>query len=129
MSQEGHERVAALPDAMSDDLAVSEAFSGSERTIVDAAAVVIRVPRTARDLVRRRIRVHLGNAQLDRRSGRSAQSQTSLRTLGDLARRSPRLAPRIPVFLAVAAIAKLGARRRLRRGDLSWQRDESSRAQ
>lgn len=127
MSREAHDRVVALPDAMSDDLAISEAFAPVERAVVEQASVVIRVPRTVRDLLRRRIRVHQGNAELDGRSGRSVQSQTSVRTLAVLARRQPRLVPGIVVFLAVAVAGKLGARRRIRRGDVSWQRDVSSR--
>ena len=127
MTESAHQRVAALPDAMSDDLAISEAFTDAERAIVPGAQVVIHVPRTARDLLRRRIRVHVGNAELDRRSGRSAASQTSPRALLGIVRHEPRLAVCLPVFVGVAITAKLIARRRIARGDVTWERDESTR--
>ena len=52
LSRQGHQRIQALPPAMSDDLAISEAFAESERRIVETASVVIRPPRTLRDLLR-----------------------------------------------------------------------------
>ena len=65
VSAEGYERLRRLPQVMSDDLAMSEAFSATERHVVTDAVVVIRAPRTVRDLVRRRVRVVTGNAQVD----------------------------------------------------------------
>jgi hypothetical protein len=128
VSEAGHRRIAALPPAMSDDLAVSEAFAPPERTVVAGAGVVVRPPATMRDLLRRRVRVHTGNAELDRRAGRAESSRTSIGDLLRLARAHPRLAPRLPVFLAVTVVAKIGARRRIRAGDYTtWLRDESSR--
>jgi hypothetical protein len=128
VSAAGHDRIRRLTPVMSDDLAISEAFAESERLIVREAVVGIRPPKTMRDLLRRRIRVATGTAQLDHAAMRSAQAKTSLSTLAQLARRQPRLAARIPVFLAVGLAAKLGAQRRVRAGDyMTWLRDESSR--
>jgi hypothetical protein len=46
-----------------------------------------------------------------------------------MVRREPRLAPRMPVFLAAALIARRRARAAVSSGDFStWLRDESSRA-
>ncbi|MDQ2838624.1 MAG: glycosyltransferase [Actinomycetota bacterium] len=128
LSEQGHQRVQELPPAMSDDLAISEAFSPAERRIVESASVVIRPPRTVRDLLRRRIRVNTGNAQLDQRAGRGAEAKTGLGDLLAMVRRRPANLPGVLVFLSVAVASRLAARRRIRRGDYdSWLRDESSR--
>jgi len=127
LSEQGHQRVRQLPPAMSDDLAISEAFRPDERRVVESASVVIRPPRTLRDLVRRRIRVVTGNTELDERGGRSEAARTSPAVLVGLVRQRPANLPGVLVFLTVAVLAKLGARRRARTGDRSWLRDESSR--
>jgi hypothetical protein len=125
LSESGHERLRSLPKVMSDDLAMTAAFTGSEFTVVPDASVVIRPPCTLRDLMRRRTRVNTGNAQLIR----SAELRTSPRALLGLARAEPRLVPKIAVFASLALAARLAAQRRVRRGDFStWLRDESSRA-
>jgi GT2 family glycosyltransferase len=128
VSAAGHERTRGLPSVMSDDLAMSEAFTPSERDVVDEAVVMIRPPRTLRDLVRRRIRVATGNTQLDQFGGRSEAAKTSWADLLRMVRSEPRVAAGVPVFVGVAVAAKLGSRRRVRSGDFStWLRDDSSR--
>jgi glycosyltransferase involved in cell wall biosynthesis len=127
LSEQGHQRVRELPPAMSDDLAISESFGPGERRVVESASVVIRPPRTLRDLLRRRIRVVTGNTELDERGGRSEAARTSPAVLAGLVRERPANLPGVLVFLTVTVLAKLGARRRARAGDRSWLRDESSR--
>ncbi|MGI8666442.1 MAG: glycosyltransferase [Jatrophihabitans sp.] len=128
LSGPGYERIRQLPPAMSDDLAISEAFSVDERRVLDSASVLIRPPRTLRDLMRRRIRVNTGNAQLDQHAPRSAEARTSPAELAAMVRRNPANLPGVLVFLAVAVASRLAARRRIRRGDYdTWLRDESSR--
>jgi hypothetical protein len=128
LSKPAQDRVAALPSVLSDDLAVSDAFSDAERLVVETATVTVWPPRTLGDLVRRRIRVVTGNAQAQQVGVRRADSATSGSTLWRLARQRPTLVPRIAVFLAVTLIARLRARRARRAGDFTtWQRDESSR--
>lgn len=129
LSEEGQRRVDALPRVMSDDLAVSEAFAPHERLVVAGALVVVRAPRRLGDLVRRRARVATGVSQADQLGVRRPGSATSVRVLARLALRQPRLAPGVPVFLAVGVVARLRSRRAVRAGDYStWLRDESSRA-
>jgi glycosyltransferase involved in cell wall biosynthesis len=124
----GHARVAALPQLMSDDLAISEAFAPVERVVVTTAKVVVHPPRNLRDLVRRRVRVNTGNAQLDDAVGRSSEAKTSIQVLTRLARTGPGMAVNVVVFASVAVLAKLAARRRIRSGDYTtWSRDQSSR--
>ena len=129
LSAVGWEQVRALPPAMSDDLVISEAFAAHERQVVPGTRVVIRPPRTVRDLIRRRTRVATGNAQADATGRRSADATTSLGGLARLVVAEPRLALRLPVFLSIAAWARLAACRPVRSGDFqTWPRDESSRA-
>ena len=128
LSRAGQERVARLPQVMSDDLAVSEAFEPDERRIVDSARVLIRVPSTARDLVRRRVRVATGNLQADQLRLRRPGSATSPRTLAAIALKDPRMLICVPVFIATGLVARRQAWRAVRRGDYTtWLRDESSR--
>ena len=128
VSSLGFERIVALPPVLSDDLAMSEAFTAAERVVVDDAAVDIRLPRTARDLIRRRVRVATGTIELDRSQLRGADARTSVGTLVALVRARPALLPRVVVFMAITVVARVGARRRARAGDFTtWLRDESSR--
>lgn len=128
LSESGARRVRALPLGMNDDLAVSVAFESSERVVVESASVVVHPPRTLRDLVRRRARVVTGNVQADRSSLRGPGTRTRARTLGEVARRHPRLAGKVMVFLAVGLIASARASRAVKAGDFAtWERDESSR--
>lgn len=128
VSADGYERLRRLPQVMSDDLAMSEAFSARERRVVNDAVVVIRAPRTVRDLVRRRVRVVTGNAQADDQGLRHHESRTSARGLLEMASRSPRVALRLPVFLSITLLARVLSRRAVRARDFTtWQRDDSSR--
>ncbi|MBI4899195.1 MAG: glycosyltransferase [Actinobacteria bacterium] len=128
LAPQAHERVRALPLVLSDDLAISEAFSPEERRVVPGALAVIEAPRTVRDLVRRRIRIATGNTQLDQLGMRSAVTRTSVKDLLRIAAGSPALALKVVAFVAITGSGRLLARRRIRRGDYTtWSRDQSSR--
>jgi len=128
MSPAAHARVRRLPPVMSDDLAASEAFGPGERVVVTDATVSIQCPRTFPDLLRRRIRVATGNRQLDDLALRTNEARTSGRTLVAIAVARPGIVPAVGVFAMVSFLARLGAARRVRRGDYTtWLRDESSR--
>jgi glycosyltransferase involved in cell wall biosynthesis len=128
LSGQGHARIRSLPQVMSDDLLVSEAFDENERRVVPGTKVTIWPPRTLSDLLRRRIRVVTGNAEMDARNLRKAGSKTSSRSLLVMASSSRRQLPKVIVFALVGIVAKVGASLRIRRGDFeTWMRDESSR--
>ena len=128
MSPEGHLRVRQLPFVMSDDLAISEAFTPFERRVIPDTVSTIEAPRTLRDLIRRRVRVATGNSQLEQLGMRSDAARTSASDLLRIASQSPTLPLKVAVFSAVAVAARLAAWRRVRAGDFStWLRDESSR--
>lgn len=128
VSEQGYERLRAVPDARSDDLAVHLAFAETERRVVEQAEAVIRPPRTRADLFRRRVRALQGSRELqgDGASGAS-RAGTSWGDLGAIVRRRPTTAVALPVFLAygVAARAKVKWGRYDR---TAWLRDESSRS-
>jgi glycosyltransferase involved in cell wall biosynthesis len=129
LSKEGHTRVFALPEVMGDDLVISEAFDADECRVVDEAEVRVLPPRTVRDLLRRRARVATGNTQATTAGLRRPESVTRPSVLLRLALGRPGLAMRLPVFLAVAVVARVHSRSAVRSGDFStWLRDESSRA-
>ena len=124
LSGQGHKRIRSLPRVMSDDLLMSEAFVPAERRIIPGAKVTIRLPKTLRDLMRRRIRVVTGNSEMDSGGLRTRAAKTSFRSLSGIARSFPSQLPRVSlVFAMVSVVAKLGASSRIRRGDFeTWLR-------
>ena len=126
----GHERIAAMPRAMSDDLAASVAFRPFERRVVGEAYAVIHTPRTSADLVRRRVRSITGTVQLEqRRSTAVAEARTGRADVLGVVRANPLLMPHMLVFLAFTLEIRRRAARTVRAGDFTtWLRDESSRA-
>jgi glycosyltransferase involved in cell wall biosynthesis len=129
VSAAGHRRIRALPPAMADDLAVHMAFQPDERRIVPDATVMVRPPRTARDLLRRRIRALQGVRQLQdgEPAAGGSHGTTSPRDLVGLLRERPGTAPALAVFLGFAILARLALRLRPGLNDGTWLRDESSR--
>jgi hypothetical protein len=129
VSQAGHQRMASLPRLLSDDLAAALVFGPDERVIVSGTRVVIYPPRTLGDLLRRRVRVATGVSQIERdQSVPDSTARTRPTDLLAIVKGDPRMAPRVAVFAAVAAAARLRAARATRRGDYAtWHRDESSR--
>ncbi|HEY7147399.1 MAG TPA: glycosyltransferase family 2 protein [Streptosporangiaceae bacterium] len=125
----GQQRIASLPPLLGDDLAVALSFTPAESRIVPDARVVVHTPHTLADLLRRRVRAATGIVQMER--AEQAPASTARTRLPDLAAitwREPAMAPRVALFLAVAALARLRARRLVASGDYStWLRDESSR--
>ncbi|MBD5831678.1 hypothetical protein AWH69_01585 [Janibacter melonis] len=126
LGPEGMRRFRAMEAMLSDDLALSEAFTEDERRVV-SAEVVVRVPRTTGDLLRRRTRVVEGNAEADERGLRGDAARTSPADLVRIARADLHRVPDVAVFVAVTLAARLLARRRARTGHDHWLRDESSR--
>nr|WP_205861420.1 glycosyltransferase [Planosporangium flavigriseum] len=129
VSEAGHRRLAALPQVMNDDLAASVAFGPHERRIVRQARVVVHPPRTATDLMRRRVRALTGIAQLENTMDGIGGARTTRADLLRILRAEPAMAPRLAVFLGVTAVARWKARRPIRSRDYTtWLRDDSSRA-
>lgn len=129
LSEEGHARIAGLPELMGDDLAASLSFAPEEREVVDGARVIVYPPRTLGDLLRLRVRSLTASTQAAMRT-RLPGSRTSKADLVELLRAAPlRNGPKLAWFVTVSAIAQSRARRTVKAGDFTtWLRDESSRA-
>ncbi|WP_123440901.1 glycosyltransferase family 2 protein [Streptomyces sp. PanSC9] len=129
VSKAGHDRIAALPPLMADDLAASLAFTSGERLVVREAGVVVHPPRTWPDLIRRRVRAAVSTAQVERhQSPEQGSARTSKADLADLLRAEPRLLAGVVVFVAAAVVARRKAEKVIRAEDFgTWLRDESSR--
>jgi hypothetical protein len=76
-----------------------------------------------------RARTVTGLAQLERTEhAPESTARTSMSDLAAIIRTEPRMAPRVALFLFMAALARLKAHRAVASGDYStWLRDESSR--
>lgn len=119
-----HPRLHRLPAVIADDLAASVAFTAGERVVVAGARVVIRTPRTAADLMRRRVRSAMGVDQLVEVDEAGGSARTRVADLVAMARADPALTPKLAVFAAIAVVARTWAHRADR---TSWHRDDSSR--
>lgn len=129
VSEAGYERISSLPTMLADDLAASLAFSLDERVIVPGARVVVYPPRTFADLMRIRVRAAMGVNQIEQTDGApSSTARTQPAEIASIAYHQPLLAPRVALFLMVAALARLRARRMAAQGGYStWLRDDSIR--
>jgi hypothetical protein len=127
LSERGCQRMRALPDARSDDLAVHLAFSTAERRVVSGAVAVIRPPRTSMDLFRRRIRALQGSRELQGAAAATSRGGTSWADLRAAVADHPAALAALPVFLGYGIAARLAVKwGRFDRA--AWLRDESSRS-
>lgn len=129
VSEEGHRRIAELPPLLADDLAASLAFTPDERRVVQGATVTCYPPRNLAGLLRQRIRAVTGVAQVERTEhAPSSTARTKPADLLSIFRHGPSTAPKLALFMIVAIIARLGARRAIASEDYTtWLRDDSSR--
>jgi hypothetical protein len=129
VSESGYKRIADLPPLLGDDLAASLAFEADERMIVPDAHVTVHPPRTLRNLLRVRARAAMSVNEIEQTDGApSASARTRPADLYVLTRRNPLLAPKVALFLFVAAFARSTARRMTEQGGhTKWLRDNSSR--
>lgn len=132
LSQEGCERLHALPPLLGDDLAASLLFEPEQRRVVAEASVVVHPPRTLGALLKIRSRALVSTLQAaddPRLAPASGSARTSLSDLLAIARAAPvRNTPKVAWFLAVTVATKVLARRAVRAGDYrTWQRDDTSR--
>lgn len=129
LSEEGRRRFSAFPDAIADDLFLQSRFQEAERRIVTSVNFDARAPRRLGDLLGVLVRVRLGNAQLAASGLVDVRySRHGARDLLAVVRADATLLPSAVAYAAVTAAAASLARYRMRLGDASWTRDESSRA-
>jgi hypothetical protein len=130
VSKAGYTRLAARPQVLADDLAASLEFSSGERMIVPTAHVIVHPPRTFADLLRIRTRAAMGTNQLEGTQGApDSTARTRNTDLMAIVRQDVRLTPKVGLFLMVALLARMIARRAAAMTSHSgWLRDESSRS-
>jgi glycosyltransferase involved in cell wall biosynthesis len=128
LNESGHARVAPFPDVISDDGFVHRSFAPGERVVAADASSVVRPTTTFRASLRRRVRVRQGNRQLDALGLPLTEGRLRLGSLVGLLR-----ARRVSYVGAAWYLALLAADRlqvtwqRLRRAEVSWGTDVSSR--
>jgi hypothetical protein len=128
VSQEGYARLRELPEVMGDDLAASLAFAPAERCVVEQTRVTVHPPRTLRNLLRIRERALVSTQQLARAGLFPEEGSAARTTRADLLAVARSAPAKVAWFVAVTALVRLRARRRLKAGDYrTWQRDDSSR--
>jgi hypothetical protein len=100
LGEAGHARTFPIPDIVSDDEWVHRSFSEDERQVVAGAKCVIRPPTRLREHIRRRVRIRVGNRQLDS-LGKPARSHLRASSLGKLLARHEVTASAAACYLAV----------------------------
>ncbi|MFQ4147839.1 WecB/TagA/CpsF family glycosyltransferase [Arthrobacter sp. LAPM80] len=122
VSATGHSRFPTFPDTTADDAYVDSLFDPTEKSILATTPMVVRTPRSTRELHSTLRRIYRGNQDLPTAVGMSSglvnlvASITSPRELVDAA-----------IYASVALIGKLRRGKSLTaNGD--WDRDESSRS-
>jgi glycosyltransferase involved in cell wall biosynthesis len=130
VSMKGRERFGRFPNIIADDLFVRNVFARAERRVISTEPTVVEAPRTLRALLRRRIRVCLGNSQLSTHAeyrslpGNVEPSSPWWRAV--LA--NPALIPASFVYASVNSLARIAAYRNRSGGrPVEWARDDSTR--
>nr|WP_307454617.1 glycosyltransferase [Microbacterium sp. SORGH_AS_0344] len=121
VNEAGRARWDAFPDVVADDRFVQLRFQPDERMTLADESFTVHAPRDMRTLVRRGVRIELGNRQLP--DGARERNRRGL--LGRVAR-SPRLWPAFPFYVWGYILPKLIARRRPD-GPVAWDRDATLR--
>jgi glycosyltransferase involved in cell wall biosynthesis len=127
LDEAGHARVFPMPDIVSDDEWVHRSFASHERAVVSAAQSVVRPAKTVSAHLRRRIRVRLGNRQLEELGKPAAQGRLRSGTLVALVRRREVGVVDAICYLAVLSIDRVMTRRQHSKG-VAWSTDTTSRA-
>jgi Glycosyl transferase family 2 len=125
LSWETRQLFGAFPDVLGDDLFAARVIPKGRAEVVNAPPVVVRPPRDSRSLVHVLARNVRGNRQLGVLFPESAPLTTK-QTVVSLARsiRGPRTLADATVYAAFVTSGRVLAHR----GDVRWERDNSSRA-
>jgi glycosyltransferase involved in cell wall biosynthesis len=129
LSAVGRARFQEFPSLTADDGFVRVQFQSEERETVSSAQSTVFPPRGVKHLIATKTRSHYGSFELaklypERWSHRGERNLESLIRLF----KNPLLWSRLAVYCFVTVVAKYRARRRLREGVVSWERDQTSRA-
>lgn len=123
MSAEGRARFDRFPDVIADDLFAHNLFGRDERQTPATDPAVVEAPRSLQSLLRRRIRVYVGNMQVAGNPALAGLPGAHDRGTAwwRVVLAPPALAPAAVPYVAVNGLAKLRARRLTRRaGPVAW---------
>jgi glycosyltransferase involved in cell wall biosynthesis len=126
LSAAGHARLGAFPAITNDDQYVHDLFEVRERVTSNAFDFLVRPPRTAKGLIKRRSRTLLGQRELHRRFGQLPGRARRISMMELLRQRRVNVRD-LMVYAFIAKLAAFSAARKEKRGDRSWERDETSR--
>jgi glycosyltransferase involved in cell wall biosynthesis len=126
LSATGRSRFQEFPALTSDDLFVRNLFTVAERRTTDTGFTV-HTPTSVRGLLKMRTRVHRGNRELHRSVPLDPQHGSRGSGFAAIARQ-PRLLPSLAVYLGINLLAKVLGTWKDRRGESTWERDDSARA-
>lgn len=127
LSKAGSEHIGILPPVINDDEYVRRRIPADKVRTLKGCSFRAQMPRTLRDLIAVRTRVHRGNRQLrelTRASGSALPPKgQSAQNLLSTALRRPDLLVGVAAYVVINVIAKIRARAKT----ASWGRDESTR--
>jgi GT2 family glycosyltransferase len=118
LSEAGHRILGEFPRVLGDDLLVERTFPPGRKYIASGPEVVVRIPRTVRDLIGVIARSRRGGAEQSHETGRASVREL-LRTVDG---------PLSAVDAICYALLTAVARRRARHTTRGWERDLSTRA-
>jgi glycosyltransferase involved in cell wall biosynthesis len=129
LSEAGRSRFGEFPPLTADDGYVRIQFAEQERRMLPDARSKVFPPKTLKDLVATKTRAHYGTLELAARfpelwHSRYQRNHDSLAKLF----RYPWLWPQLSMYCLVTLLAKQRARRRMGKGIVQWERDQTSRA-
>ncbi|MCP9934478.1 glycosyltransferase [Cyanobium sp. Candia 9D4] len=117
LSEAGHRILGKFPRVIADDLLVERSFPPGRKYVASGPAVVVRTPRTVRDLMAVLSRSRRGPAEQSLDTGRASVREL-LRTVAG---------PGSAVDAVCYALLAAAARRRANHTTLRWERDLSTR--
>lgn len=128
LSDIGRKRFDEFPECLGEDDYVRVLFPKNERASLASCRFTVFPPRRLGALIRIRARRRIGSLQVDRLLAEPAREERirHRRGLQRLMAR-PWLWPDLAVYCYVALVARARGARRLRRGELTWDKDQSSR--
>lgn len=129
LSSAGRARFQEFPPLTADDGFVRVQFESEERETLQSAQSTVFPPRGVKHLIATKTRSHYGSFELAELYPErwSHRGESNLKPLIRLFR-DPLLWCKLAVYCFVTVIAKYRARKRLRAGIVTWERDKTSRA-
>jgi glycosyltransferase involved in cell wall biosynthesis len=129
LSREGRARFDRFPNVIADDSFVRNLYTPTERLIVPTDPTIVEAPRTFQAVVRRRVRVVIGNMELAARRNRQPTGRAEVVIAWWRAViTQPRLIPAAAVYAVANTTAYFAARRQLNsRRSIDWGRDNTTR--